>query len=75
MFLICWKLQVTPLFPGTSKPALEATWSPIQWVPGLHPGLKRSGHEVNTHLYLMLRLRINGDVPPQPYLLLFSTQQ
>jgi hypothetical protein len=34
-------------FPHLSKPALEPTHPPIQWVPGLFLGVKRPGRGVN----------------------------
>jgi hypothetical protein len=36
------------LFSTSSRPALESTQPPIQWVPGaLSPGVKRPGHEAD----------------------------
>ena len=34
-----------PDFPHLSKPALVATQPPVQWIPGLSPGVK-SGRDV-----------------------------
>jgi hypothetical protein len=38
----CWRK-----FPCQSKPALEPTQPPVQWVPGLFRGVKRPGRGVD----------------------------
>ena len=34
-------------FPHLSRPALEPTQPPVQWVPGLFRGKERLGHDVD----------------------------
>jgi hypothetical protein len=34
-------------FPRLSRPSLRTTQPPIQWVPGLSPGIKRPGRGVD----------------------------
>ena len=44
-------------FPHQSRPALGPTQSPIQWVPGLFPGVKRPGRGVHHPSHLAPRLQ------------------
>jgi hypothetical protein len=39
---------------------------PIQQVPGSFPGVMRPGPKVTTHLHLLPKLRMSGDVPLRP---------
>jgi len=44
-----------------------ATQYPTQWVPGaLTPEIRSSGHELNTQLHLVPRLRVRDVIPPIP---------
>jgi hypothetical protein len=48
----CWRD-----FPHPSRPALRPTHSPIQWEPGLFPGVKRPGRGVEHPPHLVPRLK------------------
>jgi hypothetical protein len=42
-----------------SRPALEPTQPPVQWVPGaVYPGIKRQGVKLTTLLHLVPMLRM-----------------
>jgi hypothetical protein len=56
------------LFFTSSRPTLESTQPPIQWVPGdLSPGVKRPGRDLTTHLQLVPRLRKCGSILRLPH--------
>jgi len=45
-------------FPYLSRPTLGPTHHPVQWVPGLSPGVKQPGRGVDhTHPHLAPRLK------------------
>jgi len=48
--------------PKPSRPSLGSAHPPIQYVPGLFPGVKRLEHEVD-QLRLMPSLRMTGAIP------------
>jgi len=61
--------QVPFLFATASRPALGPTQPPIQRAAGiLPPGQSDRSVKVTTHLYLMMRLRIHGAIPPLPHM-------
>jgi hypothetical protein len=56
------------LFTTSSRPVLNPTQPPIQWIPGaLSPGVKRRGVKLTTHLQLVLRSKIRGSIRPLPH--------
>ena len=63
--------------PGTRLPGVGPIQIAIQYVPrDLAPGYSGRGLKLNSHLYLALRLRINGAVPlPLPYAFMHSQGQ
>jgi hypothetical protein len=57
------------LFATASRPALEPTQPPIEWVPGaLSPRVKRPGVRLTIHLHSVPRLRMLEALPPFPYI-------
>jgi hypothetical protein len=49
------------LFSKITRPALRLTQPPIQWVPGLVPGVKKEEVlNLTTYFHLVLRLRMSG---------------
>jgi hypothetical protein len=59
----------TFLFATALTPALEIIQPSTEWILGLFPwGQNDRDVQLNTHLFLMLRLRIYGAIPPIPYM-------
>jgi hypothetical protein len=50
-------------FSHTSRPALRLTQPPVQWVPGLSPGVKRPGRGAVHPPLLAPRLRMSRAIP------------
>jgi hypothetical protein len=55
------------LFTTASRPSLQSTQSPIQWVPGnLSLGQSGRGVKLTIYLHLAPRSRMYGTIPPLP---------